>query len=818
MGLVLHEGAALEDREAVHRHRPDDPAGRLGIPVEEALRDGPHVAHPLHDPVDGDAERPGQLEEVAVEDLVVALTARDVHVLVRQVQVRGLPDELQGVLVVGRGAVRALPLVAHDGLRVASQRLARGARPERADPAPEAAQALAVSGGVGEDISEVDRLVNLQALQPPLGPGPLDAAALLEVCDVRVRLGLPHPLAHQLIPLEVHGGSAGVCERHLADAILEDHVHVDGLVVLDDADAVHQVIAPVLDLLGVDRPVRPDPRLPGAASVPRAFVKLARVGAPPLLVGGKGKVLHTSALGPIIMPRASVHGQLQRVRIAGIFLLVRLAVLDGLHEVLVLLGVVEHDAVPLAVALPVQSPVVEGAGGLPGLDEAAPRRLDGRVQDVRLPDAVHDQDLVPLLLLPSEHGDVSQEALARGCGLLARAAATGVGPRLLVSEQVNLALALSGVVDEGSFVEEAAVDAEDHAPLAVAHVVHPLSLVGRVAVGFRQVGREDLLALPVLHVGRPLADVAEPVRRLVLALAATLSADVLARELGELPGVRPVILQLHALQVVALAMGPPVLELPHVLGAVGVPRQALLEVLRVVVALPVEVYGQVGQRLPGPLHLLRVDLEVLLELRVVLLLVRLLELVQPEMLLAVAGLVDLLLLVGQLVGLVLVGLVAAPDPSVGLLPVRLEGALEGEERGGVGPADRDEAGPGLPLLLHGGLGLAHEEAPLPVEEVVQPLPVVDLVDAHRSAGLLLDLALLVQLVLDRVLIPLEHAVAVAMALLPLADVARDVVQLEVLHRGEHGAVAVVEVVHPVAAVDAAISPPLDSLSVAHVGA
>ena len=42
--------------------------------------------------------------------------------------------------------------------------------------------------------------------------------------------------------------------------------------VLDDADPVHEVVAPVLDVAALDRPVRPDLRLPSAAPVPLAYI------------------------------------------------------------------------------------------------------------------------------------------------------------------------------------------------------------------------------------------------------------------------------------------------------------------------------------------------------------------------------------------------------------------------------------------------------------------------------------------------------------------------------------------------------------------
>mmetsp|Transcript_111176 Transcript_111176/g.319458 ORF Transcript_111176/g.319458 Transcript_111176/m.319458 type:complete len:480 (+) Transcript_111176:521-1960(+) len=360
-GLVLAEGATFADDDAALDPVRDDPALLGRLPVEEALRavgGQPTVPVP-HEPVHRDTERVRELEIDAVEDLVVTSAACDLDFLFRHRQVRGLPQNGDGLqLVRGPGAHRAH---AAEGVL----RRQGGHRPSLQ------------AGGQGP------RLLGVDAVGPRLRPRALGRRLDEGLRGRRIPDGgAPAPADKGDAGARVVGGGrrAVVREGHLARALREDDVLMDALLVLHNADAVHLVILPVPQGLALvalrERPVLPAPIEldPDAQAVAVAILELTQIGAAALLEGGE--VLDAVPMRQVLLPLAVVHDSCQ-------LLLLVLAVVDVFVDELPeleLLEVLRPDG-----PLPrVRHPIVrEGLALLEALDELLFEILVGHLLDVQ---------------------------------------------------------------------------------------------------------------------------------------------------------------------------------------------------------------------------------------------------------------------------------------------------------------------------------------------------------------------------------------------------------------------------------------------------
>mmetsp|Transcript_111174 Transcript_111174/g.319436 ORF Transcript_111174/g.319436 Transcript_111174/m.319436 type:complete len:217 (-) Transcript_111174:6714-7364(-) len=132
-----------------------------------------------------------------------------------------------------------------------------------------------------------------------------------------------------MLVVEARARRAVVGEWHLTRALREDHVLVNALLVLDDGHAVHLVLLPIHQGLGLgpllERPVLPLAIVghPDAEAVAHALQELAHVSSAALCIAWI--MLHTVPVRDIVRPHAVVYDALQ-------FLLLPLVVLNKLRQ------------------------------------------------------------------------------------------------------------------------------------------------------------------------------------------------------------------------------------------------------------------------------------------------------------------------------------------------------------------------------------------------------------------------------------------------------------------------------------------------------
>mmetsp|Transcript_35875 Transcript_35875/g.114038 ORF Transcript_35875/g.114038 Transcript_35875/m.114038 type:complete len:537 (-) Transcript_35875:2946-4556(-) len=299
---VQRVGAARAAEDAAPRLWSNDPTTGLVVFEKVPLDNLAKHALALDHLVDGQAVRAVHLEVEAIQDAVRVRASLDHDVLLREVQVRLLPDHGQRVL---------LHLLPAPGRR------------HRHVPVG----GLALGPGVAHGLQR-HRLLVVPALLVVLGLEDAEyAAPLLGLRDAGGGRGFRHALArghpgalprgpdhgaHEHGVVEARKGRAHVGEGHLAAAAVVDDVLVDVLLVLDNGDAVHQVLLPVRHFGLPHRAVLPGLVLgrPDAAAVAHAVLELALVDALGLALP-TAEVLDAFALRKVVLERAMVRDVLE---------------------------------------------------------------------------------------------------------------------------------------------------------------------------------------------------------------------------------------------------------------------------------------------------------------------------------------------------------------------------------------------------------------------------------------------------------------------------------------------------------------------------
>mmetsp|Transcript_54358 Transcript_54358/g.97140 ORF Transcript_54358/g.97140 Transcript_54358/m.97140 type:complete len:451 (-) Transcript_54358:7522-8874(-) len=202
---------------------------------------------------------------------------------------------------------------------------------------------------------------------------------------------------------------AKIREWHLALALCVDDVLVHVLAILDDGNAMHEVVLPIGDILSSNRAIHPGAfeSCPCTTSMTQSFVEVSKVGAvmvARLLISFE--VLNAVAVWLVVLPSSRVLDEAQAFGALDALFVVWHTVFKALHE---LREVVISSFILLSSMLSVHGSRNRDVAVLSDLAvevtnffdaQSAPRILHGAVNLVVCEQGVHDQNLLAIFGLP----------------------------------------------------------------------------------------------------------------------------------------------------------------------------------------------------------------------------------------------------------------------------------------------------------------------------------------------------------------------------------------------------------------------------------